>query len=156
MTRLDLLWKKWSHIDKDTHRFVLNEDAPEEAKESYMHYCEQINEIHKRTKRCFIVYKSAEGEKWCEENYFDTRRTHETEYYILYDIPYDEFCVLEDIEDIDDLIDEYESKRLSLSKIKRYVERIEKDAPDLHGIINILNMAIKYETRVDFCEGHSI
>ena len=156
MTKLDFFWMNWYHIDEITCSFVLNEDAPKEAIESYNRYRNQLIDIDKRTERIFIVYKSAEGKQWCDENYYDTDHTHETEHYILYVIPYEDFCELRKIEDIDELLDEYESEQLSTSKIEHFIKLIEKCAPNLNGVINILNMALKYNTYISFGEDHII
>ena len=156
MTKLDLLWMNWTHIDNITGCFVLNDNAPKEAIESYAHYRKQIIDIDKRTKRSFIVYKSAEGEQWCNENYFDTDYSHETEHYIIYVIPYEEFCALRKLEDIDELLDEYESKHLSTSKIKHFIKLLEKNASDFNQTINMLDMALKYNTYISFGEDHII
>lgn len=45
MKRLDFYWKSdksWYHWDDKFSYYVINDDAPEEAKESYKHYLEQI------------------------------------------------------------------------------------------------------------------
>lgn len=46
MRKLDYYWrsnKNWYHMDENDD-FVINEDAPPEAQESYKHYLEQIKE----------------------------------------------------------------------------------------------------------------
>lgn len=43
MTKLDYFWKskkEWYHMDENC-RFVINDNAPTEAKKSYQHYLEQ-------------------------------------------------------------------------------------------------------------------
>lgn len=44
MKKLDLYWetnREWWHYD-EAYNQILNDDAPEEAKESYAHYLEQL------------------------------------------------------------------------------------------------------------------
>ena len=47
MRKLDYDWmadKSWFHLD-ESGEFVVNDDAPEEAKKSYAHYLEQCAQI---------------------------------------------------------------------------------------------------------------
>ena len=141
---------------KKVRHSILNDKDKREAKESYRNYLRQIEAIDKRTGRYFFIPKSAEGIKWCRENYFDWEHSHETEYYILYCIPYDDFCILRQIDDIEDLIDEYESRRLPLSEVEKHIKTIEKVAPELTEIIKVLKRALKYNTYVSFDEDHII
>ncbi len=49
MRKLDYDWmanKNWFHLD-ESGEFVVNDDAPEEAKKSYAHYLAQCEEIRK-------------------------------------------------------------------------------------------------------------
>lgn len=49
MTKLDFYWQsnqEWYHWEK--MQPVLNDDAPDEAKESYKHYQEQLKEKENR------------------------------------------------------------------------------------------------------------
>ncbi len=46
MKKKYLRWKKWSHYEEDGV-CVLNDDAPEEAKESYKHYLKQEEKAQK-------------------------------------------------------------------------------------------------------------
>ena len=49
MKKLDFFWKtnkNWYHLTDDLD-FVLNDDAPPEARESYKHYLEQIKDMYK-------------------------------------------------------------------------------------------------------------
>ena len=46
MTKLDFYWKsnkEWYHLN-DNMRFVVNDDAPDEAKKSYQNYLKQLKE----------------------------------------------------------------------------------------------------------------
>lgn len=46
MQKLDFYWKTntdWYHLDED-FKFVINDDAPAEARESYYHYLEQMKQ----------------------------------------------------------------------------------------------------------------
>lgn len=46
MTKLDYYWasnKSWYHLDSNM-QFVVNDDAPEEAKKSYNNYLKQLKE----------------------------------------------------------------------------------------------------------------
>ena len=45
-------WYKW---DKKVHDFVLNKDAPDEAKKSYEHYKEQMRYVADKNKRGIII-----------------------------------------------------------------------------------------------------
>ena len=50
MTKLDYFWmtnEDWYHIT-DTCDFVLNDDAPEEAKKSYQNYLKELKEASER------------------------------------------------------------------------------------------------------------
>lgn len=47
MKRLDYYWrsnKEWYHWDEEKAHYIVNNDAPDEAKESYNHYLEQLKE----------------------------------------------------------------------------------------------------------------
>lgn len=157
MVKLDFYWHNWAHRDELTYEYLLNDDAPEEAIESYERYYRQISDIDRRTGRSFTVPKTIDGMNWFEENGCDNYDcSHETEHYVFYNIPYNEFCVLRQIDDIDELIDEYEAKRLSLSRIEEYIDLLETVAPELTEIINVLKLAMKCGTYVDFSEDHII
>ena len=157
MVKLDLFWRSnedWYHIT-DSNNIVINDDAPLEAKESYFKYIKQLKEIDKRTSRCFVVPKMSEGIKWYYENDPDwDKGTHETKYVIVYDIPYEEYVVLRKLDGIDDLLDEYESKRLSPKRIREYIHILKIQAPQLVKLIDVLDTAVKCETFVDFVEEH--
>lgn len=46
-----LYWKtdeNWFHFDEEQEIFVINDDAPQKAKESYEKYVQMIHEISKR------------------------------------------------------------------------------------------------------------
>lgn len=50
MTKLDYYWQSnddWYHMT-ETCEFVINDDAPEEAKKSYQNYLKQKKEARKR------------------------------------------------------------------------------------------------------------
>ena len=50
MTKLDFYWrsnKDWYHMT-ETCEFIVNDDAPEEAKKSYQNYLRQRREASKR------------------------------------------------------------------------------------------------------------
>ena len=49
MTKLDFYWqsnKEWYHLTENCD-FVVNDDAPEEAKQSYQNYLKQVEEKSK-------------------------------------------------------------------------------------------------------------
>lgn len=157
MTKLDLFWMDWSHINELTGEFVLNEDAPKEAKESYFKYIKQMEDIDKRTTRTFVIPKTKEGIKWYKENDPDwDRGTYETKDIIVYDIPYDEFCILRKIEGIECLITEGKARDLSLTDIENCIVLLKKNNPELTEIIKVLNRILQCKTFVDFVEAHII
>ena len=50
MTKLDYYWasnEEWYHLNENMH-FVVNDDAPEEAKKSYQNYLRQKREYSGR------------------------------------------------------------------------------------------------------------
>ena len=51
MTKLDFYWKskkEWYHRDEVSLCCVVNDDAPEEVKESYRNYLKQVEEKTKK------------------------------------------------------------------------------------------------------------
>ncbi len=72
MTNLDLHWLSnrdwWHYIDEGSGKRALNDDAPEEAKESYRIYLKQKAEIDRRTGRWLVIPKGQTGWEWYDNH----------------------------------------------------------------------------------------
>ena len=155
MRKLEYFWasnKDWYYLTENCD-FVVRDDAPDEAKESYKKYLEQLRRIDRETERGFVVPKGAKGIQWYEEEGFEPDDEFcDNEYVLAYSIPYEEYCALSKINEIDDLLETYESRHLTYSQIKDYIKIIKTRAPELTKIIELLNAVLEYGTYIEFGE----
>ena len=155
MRKLEFYWasnKEWYYLNEYCE-FVIRDDAPEDAKESYKKYLEQKRQISREKKRVFVVPKCEKSIRWYEVDGFGSDdNLCDNEYVLAYKIPYEEFCILNKIHEINNLLETYESRHLTHSQIEDYIKIIEARAPELTKIIELLKAVLEYGTYIEFGE----
>ena len=157
MVKLELYWESnrdWYHYDGWTS--VLNDDEPEEAKRSYRVYLQQLLDIDRRTDRYLVVPKNQEGVDEYEDHDADwDRGSYETESLIVFQIPYEEFCVLRYFLPIEDYLRE-KTWRMYDEEIRRYLSLLDEEEIDVLRTRAVLMATLKYHTFVEYSEAHII
>lgn len=155
MVSLESYWMKnrdWTHFEDG--RRVVNDDAPEEAKASYEKYLNQLDDIDRRTKRTLVIPKNQAGIAEYEDNDADwSCGDYETEILKVFNIPYDEFCIIRESLPIDDYLAE-ESWRMIDPEIKRYISLLREKELNVPQLLNTLIEALDYHTFVEYVEEH--
>lgn len=153
MVVLDLYWMRnenWIHYVNG--RVVLNDDAPEEAKKSYRTYLNQLDAIDRRTKRTLIIPKNQAGIDYYEDNDADwSRGDYETDILKVFNIPYDEFCIIRDSLPIEDYLTE-DSYRMYDAEIERYLSLLKEKQLEVPLLFSTLKDALNYHTFVEYVE----
>lgn len=156
MVKLDLYWKtnkEWCYFD-EARGFVLREDAPLEAKESYKNYCKQLAAIDRWTSRSLVIPKNEAGVQLYEHEDPDWNRgSYETEKWKIFCIPYDEFCILREGVDIREFMEEHEY-RLSGEAIRELIHDIQEKTLNVPQTLSVLKEATGYNTFVEYVEEH--
>ena len=100
MVKLEHYWctnKDWWYWTEDGGR-IMNEDAPEDAKESYRIYKQQLADIDRRTGRWLVIPKDKSGWNYYNQYDLDWNRAEEGSYSDVYmtvvKMPYAEFDIL--------------------------------------------------------------
>lgn len=162
MVRLESYWssnKDWWHWDNGIR--VMNDDAPEEAKESFRRYKQQLADIDRRTGRWLVIPKNQEGWDYYDDNDADWSKADETSYSDKYmtvvKIPYEEFVVLRE-NGIDDFMEDASPEgpvgRMKPSDVRECKKRVEVFKDKVHVFYDGLIEAEEYGMDIEFVEAH--
>ena len=154
MVRLESYWmdEEWTHYEDGY--LVMNDDAPEEAKLSYEKYLKQLADIDRRTHRTLIIPKNQAGIDFYEYNDPDwSLGSHETEVLKVFNIPYDEFCIIRKELHIKDFLVEGTWKMYD-AEIRRYISLLQKMNLKVPQLLLTLTEALNYHTFVEYSEEH--
>ncbi len=153
MVNLESYWmnkKEWSHFEDG--RLVVNDDAPEEAKKSYRKYLDQLADIDQRTNRTLVIPKNQAGIDDYEDNDADwSRGDYETEILKVFNIPYDEYCVIRKNLPIEDYLAE-DSWRMYDAEIEKYISLLWEKGLKVPRLLSALTEALGYHTFVEYIE----
>ncbi len=93
MRRLDYCWSSnpdWWHYTVDGER-VINDEAPELAKESYRHYLRQLEDTDRETERRLVIPRGRSGWDYYRENGINLDEKEDADRNLEFvDIPYEE------------------------------------------------------------------
>lgn len=153
MVSLESYWMKnkdWSH--REDGQLVINDDAPEEAKESYKKYLNQLSDIDRRTHRTLVIPKNQAGIDEYEYNDVDWfRGDYETEILKVFNIPYDEFYIIRANLPIEDYMAEF-SWRMYDAEIEKYLFLLREKGLKVPRLRSTLIEALNYHTFVEYVE----
>lgn len=161
MVKLDYFWctnKEWYHIEDG--KDVLNDDAPLEAKESFLRYTKQCEDIDRRTGRWLIIPKKEEGIRHYHEDYIELSEEdsiYEDELILIVRIIYDEYKVLFD-NDIDDYLEEPTPNgpygKMKPEHVIECIRKIEALKASVPNFYQTLIEAEKYGLGAEYTEEH--
>ena len=155
MVSLEHYWMRndeWIHYENG--RLVLNDDAPEEAKERYRTYLNQLEAIDRRTTRTLIIPKNQAGIDDYEDNDVDwSLGDYETDILRVFNIPYDEFCIIRENLPLEDYLAE-DSYRMYDTEIEHYLSLLKEKQLNVPFLFSILEDALNYHTFVEYVESN--
>lgn len=162
MVRLESYWssnKEWWHWDNGTR--VMNDIAPDEAKESFRRYKLQLADIDKRTGCWLVIPKNKEGWDYYDDNDADWTKADEESYSDKYmtvvRILYEEFVILREngVEDfMEDASPEGPVGRTKPSDVQECKKLVEAFKDKAHIFYAGLIEAEEYGMGIEFVEAH--
>ena len=163
MVKLEHYWstnKNWWHWTEDGE-IVMNEAAPNDAKESYRIYKQQLADIDRRTGRWLVIPKDKTGWEYYEQYDLDWSKAEEGSYTNAYmtviKIPYDEFIILEEYGIVDFIEDASLNDpvgRISQMDVKKCIEMISTYKDKVSVFYAGLLEAEGYGMEIEFVEAN--
>lgn len=159
MKRLDYGWSSrpdWWHYDEEGER-VINDDAPEIAKESYRHYLSQLAEADRETERTLVIPRGKSGWNYYRE-YGLSREEKEADRNLEFvDIPYEETLSLRASGAARFMSDLCAGsvRVLSRREVQKCIEKVMPIRNDVPTFLSGLRSAYVYNTPVVYMECRS-
>lgn len=158
MVKLEGYWltnEEWWHWTEHGG-IIMNDNAPDEAKESYRKYKKQLADIDRRTGRWIVIPKDKDGWDYFDENDADwDAAPYSNKYMMVVKIPYDEFIILRENDIVDYMEDvclDSSVDRMSQLDVKKCIKMAEPYKEEVPVFYAGLVEAEKYGFGIDFIE----
>lgn len=160
MRRLDYGWSSrpdWWHYTDDGER-VINDDAPELAKESYRNYLRQLADADRETERKLVIPRGRSGWDYYRENGINGKGEEAAGKNLEFvDIPYEETLSLRASGAARFMTDLCQGsvRVLTRSEIQKCIEKVMPIRNDVPVFLAGLRSAYVYNTPVVYMESRS-